>query len=92
MNLSIKIGGDGTHLKTMNKLSKIQLLILNDLLLTPPGDQERRDLLETVGNRYQSGATVIARVVPHKGLAPQISATRHLPTPFATGFFTMPAR
>jgi DNA replication protein DnaC len=64
--------GDGTHLKTMNKLSKIQLLIVDDLLLTPPGDQERRDLLEIVEDRYQSGATVIASQCPTNDWHPNI--------------------
>ena len=43
----------GSHLKTLTRLSKAQLLIIDDfLLLTPPSDWERRDLLEIVENRY----------------------------------------
>jgi DNA replication protein DnaC len=56
--------GDGSHLKTLNRLAKAQLLIIDDFLLTPPTDWERRDLLEIVEDRYQSGATVITSQCP----------------------------
>ena len=53
--------GDGSHLKTLTKLAKVQLLILDDLLLTPMSDLERKDLLEIVEDRYGSAATVLTR-------------------------------
>jgi DNA replication protein DnaC len=56
--------GDGSHLKTLNRLAKVQLLIIDDLLLTPLSDWERRDLLELVEDRYQTGATVITSQCP----------------------------
>jgi len=56
--------GDGSHLKTLTRLAKVQLLIIDDFLLTPPTDWERRDLLEIVEDRYQSGATVITSQCP----------------------------
>lgn len=56
--------GDGSHLKTLNRLSKVQMLIIDDFLLTPLSDWERRDLLEVIEDRYQSGATVIASQCP----------------------------
>jgi len=56
--------GDGSHLKTLTRLAKVQLLIIDDFLLTPPSDCERRDLLEIVEDRYQSGATVITSQCP----------------------------
>jgi DNA replication protein DnaC len=56
--------GDGSHLKTLTRLSKAQLLIIDDFLLTPPTDWERRDLLEIVEDRYQSGATFITSQCP----------------------------
>jgi DNA replication protein DnaC len=56
--------GDGSHLKTLTRLAKAQLLIIDDFLLTPPTDWERRDLLEIVEDRYQSGATVITSQCP----------------------------
>lgn len=56
--------GDGSHLKTLTRMAKVQLLIIDDLLLTPLTDGERRDLLEIVEDRYQSGATVITSQCP----------------------------
>jgi len=56
--------GDGSHLKTLTRLAKMQLLIIDDFLLTPPTDWERRDLLEIVEDRSQSGAIVITSQCP----------------------------
>jgi DNA replication protein DnaC len=64
--------GDGSHLKTITKLAKVQLLLIDDLLLTPPTDWERRDLLEIVEDRYQSGATVITSQCPTNDWHPNI--------------------
>ena len=52
--------GDGSHLKLLDRLSRVQLLILDDFLLTPLSDMERRDLLEITEGRYEGGASVIA--------------------------------
>jgi DNA replication protein DnaC len=64
--------GDGSHLKTLTRLARVQLLIIDDFLLTPPTDWERRDLLEIVEDRYQSGATVIASQCPTGDWHPNI--------------------
>ena len=56
--------GDGSHLKTLTRLARVQLLIIDDFLLTTPTDWERRDLLEIVEDRYQVGATVITSQCP----------------------------
>ncbi|MCL0065570.1 IS21-like element helper ATPase IstB [Dehalococcoidia bacterium] len=56
--------GDGSHLKTLTRLARVQLLIINDFLLTPLTDWERRDLLEIVEDRYQAGATAITSQCP----------------------------
>jgi DNA replication protein DnaC len=56
--------GDGSHLKTLAKLSRLQLLIIDDFLLTSPADWERKDLLEIIEDRYQAGATIIASQCP----------------------------
>jgi DNA replication protein DnaC len=56
--------GDGTHLKALTRLSRVRLLIIDDFLLTPLSDWERRDLLEVIEDRYQTGATVIASQCP----------------------------
>lgn len=64
--------GDGSHLKTLSRLAKVQLLILDDLLLTPMSDPERKDLLEIVEDRYQSAATIITSQCPTKHWHQQI--------------------
>ncbi len=56
--------GDGSHLKTLTRLARAQLLIIDDFLLTPPSDWERRDVLEIVEDRYRAGATVITSQCP----------------------------
>jgi len=64
--------GDGSHLKTLGRLSRVQLLIIDDFLLTPLSDSERRDLLEVIEDRYQTGATIIASQCPIKDWHPNI--------------------
>ena len=56
--------GDGSHLKALARLSRAQLLIIDDFLLTPLSDWERQDLLEVIEDRYQAGATVITSQCP----------------------------
>lgn len=64
--------GDGSHLKTLTRLARVQLLIIDDFLLTSPTDWERRDLLEITEDRYQSGATVITSQCPTEDWYPNI--------------------
>lgn len=58
--------GDGSHLKTITKLGKIQVLIIDDLLLTPMSDTERKDLLEIIEDRYETTSTIITSQCPIK--------------------------
>jgi DNA replication protein DnaC len=64
--------GDGSHLKTLTRLAKVQLLIIDDFLLTQPTESERRDLLEIVEDRYQTGATTITSQCPISDWHPNI--------------------
>ncbi len=64
--------GDGSHLKTLARLSRVQLLILDDFLLTPLSEWERRDLLEIVEDRYQVGATIVTSQCPLSDWHPNI--------------------
>lgn len=64
--------GDGSHLKTLTKLGKVQLLLIDDFLLTPLSDLERRDFLEIVEERYDSGSTVVTSQCPIKDWHPNI--------------------
>jgi DNA replication protein DnaC len=64
--------GDGSHLKALARLARVQLLIIDDFLLTRISDVERRDLLEVVEDRYQTGATIMASQCPIKDWHPNI--------------------
>lgn len=56
--------GDGSHLKALARLARVQLLIIDDFLLNTPAEVEQRDLLEVIEDRYQLGATIIASQCP----------------------------
>jgi len=64
--------GDGSHLKAITKLGKVQLLVIDDFLLTPLSDLERRDFLEIVEERYGAGSTVVTSQCPVKDWHPVI--------------------
>ena len=57
---------DGSHLKIFTRLSRVPFLIIDDFLLTLLAYRERRDLLEIIEDRYQTGATIIASQCPIK--------------------------
>ena len=42
----------------------MQLLIIDDFLLTPLSEWEQKDLLEVIEDRYQLGSTIIASQCP----------------------------
>jgi DNA replication protein DnaC len=58
--------GDGSHLKTIQKLGKVAVLIIDDFLITPLADTERKDMLEIIEDRYGSGATILTSQCPLK--------------------------
>ncbi len=64
--------GDGSHLKALARLSRVQLLIIDDFLLTQLSDVERRDLLEVIEDRYLTASTIIASQCPIKDWHPNI--------------------
>jgi len=56
--------GDGSYGRLLARLAKTDLLALDDWLLAPLKDSERRDLLEVIEDRYERGATLIATQLP----------------------------
>ena len=64
--------GDGSHLKVLARLSRVQLLVIDDFLLTPLSDWERKDFLEVIEDRYQLGATIVASQCPISDWHPNI--------------------
>jgi DNA replication protein DnaC len=43
---------DGSYASLLARLSKLDLLVLDDFLIGPLKDQERRDLVEILEDRY----------------------------------------
>ena len=50
---------DGTYVRLLVQLARIDVLVLDDWGLAPLGDQERRDVLEILDDRYDTRATII---------------------------------
>jgi DNA replication protein DnaC len=58
--------GDGSYTTLLQKIARADVLVLDDLLIAPLKDQERRDLLEVLEDRYDRASTVITTQVPTK--------------------------
>jgi len=56
--------GDGSYPKTMKKLAKAKVLVLDDLGLAPMTAPERRDLLEVIEDRHALSSTIVATQLP----------------------------
>ncbi len=50
---------DGTYIRLLGKLARMDVLLIDDFALAPLQDQERRDLLEILEDRYGMRATII---------------------------------
>jgi DNA replication protein DnaC len=50
---------NGTYPKVMNRLAKVDVLLLDDFGLAPLSDTERRDLLEVVEDRQRRKSTIL---------------------------------
>jgi DNA replication protein DnaC len=57
---------DGTYVSTLARIAKLHVLVLDDFLLAPLKDTERRDLLEILEDRYGRSSTVITSQMPTK--------------------------
>lgn len=58
--------GDGSYANVLLKIARAEVLVLDDFLIAPLKEQERRDLLEVLEDRYDRGSTVITSQVPTK--------------------------
>ena len=56
----------GSYSSALARLSRIDVLVLDDFLLAPMKDAERRDLLEVLEDRYDQSSTVITSQLPTK--------------------------
>lgn len=57
---------DGTYTKTLNRISKYDLLILDDFGVSPLKADELKDLFEVVEERTLSGSTIVTAQLPVK--------------------------
>lgn len=55
---------DGSLSRTLSRLARIDLLILDDWGITPLRDQDRRDLFEVIEDRDGSRSTLVASQIP----------------------------
>lgn len=55
---------DGSYGKLLQKLSMVNLLIVDDWGLSPLSDTERRDFLEIMEDRYNVRSTIISSQIP----------------------------
>lgn len=55
---------DGTYARHLARLAKLQVLVLDDFLIAPLKDSERRDLLEILEDRYDRSSTIITSQLP----------------------------
>jgi DNA replication protein DnaC len=58
--------GDGSYGRLLMKLAKLDLLAIDDWLLHPLKESERRDLMEVIEDRAERGSTLIASQLPVK--------------------------
>ncbi len=56
--------GDGSYARLLAKVAKLDLLAIDDWLLAPLTDAERRDLLEVIEDRSERASTLIASQLP----------------------------
>ena len=56
--------GDGSYARLLVRLAKLDLLAIDDWLLAPLRDAERRDLTEVIEDRAERASTLIASQLP----------------------------
>jgi len=57
---------DGSYASLLSRLARVDVLVLDDFLIAPLKDTERRDLLEILEDRYDRSSTVVTSQVPTK--------------------------
>ena len=56
--------GDGSYDKLLNKLARVQVLLIDDLGLAPMTETESRELLEVIDERTGRRSTIVASQLP----------------------------
>jgi DNA replication protein DnaC len=55
---------DGSYSKLLCRLARYHVLILDDFLISPPSEMQRRDLLEVLEDRYGNSSTICGSQLP----------------------------
>lgn len=55
---------NGTYAKWLTQTAKVDVLILDDWGLVAPNEEQRRDLLEMLDDRYQQRSTIVTSQLP----------------------------
>jgi DNA replication protein DnaC len=55
---------DGSYIRLLAKLARMDVLLIDDFALAPLQEQERRDLLEILEDRYGTRSTIITSQLP----------------------------
>jgi DNA replication protein DnaC len=55
---------DGTYVRLLGKLARMDVLLIDDWGLTPVREQEKHDLLEILEDRYDSRSTIMTSQLP----------------------------
>jgi DNA replication protein DnaC len=55
---------DGSYVRLLARLAKVDVLILDDWALSPLNDQQRRDVLEILEDRHGARSTVVTSQMP----------------------------
>jgi DNA replication protein DnaC len=55
---------NGTYARRLASLARLDLIVLDDWGIAPLGDEQRRDLLEVLDDRYDRRSTLIAAQLP----------------------------
>jgi DNA replication protein DnaC len=58
--------GDGSYVRVLERLARLDLLAIDDFLLAPLRDAERRDLAEVLEDRSERVSTLVASQLPTK--------------------------
>lgn len=62
--LLTQIRADGTYMRTLERIRKTRVLIIDDLGIGTLTDQQRTDILEVFEDRYAQGSTIITSQLP----------------------------
>ena len=65
-NTLFQARADGSYLKVLSKLARFNLMIIDDLGLSPMNEVERKDFLEIVEDRNLTASLIISSQVPVK--------------------------